>query len=283
MAQLAPILVANLFPEISEHLVSLLRSLAAEEWHLPTASSGRDVKDIASHLLDGSIRRLSMQRDGYRSPDAPTSFASYQDVVDYLNRANAEWTTATRRISPRILVQFLDETGRELADLMERLDPFAPALFSVAWAGQSESLNWFDIAREYTEKWHHTQQIFEATGRPSTISTRRLFYPCLDTFMRALPFTYRHVIAPEGATVLVAVRGDAGGEWHLRRENNEWEQVSEGTTPPTATATLDQLTAWRVFTKRMARDTVLARFPDIEIQGDVALASHVLDTVAMMA
>jgi Mycothiol maleylpyruvate isomerase N-terminal domain len=177
MTELPPILVAGLFRELNGHLVRLLRSLAPEDWHRPTVSSERNVKDIASHLLDGSVRRLSVQRDGYAPPDAPGGFASSQELVAYLHRVNGEWTTATRRISPRLLVEWIDRTGEELADFFEGLDPFAPALYPVAWAGEEQSANWFDVAREYTEKWHHTQQIFEAVGRPSTITTRRLFHP----------------------------------------------------------------------------------------------------------
>ena len=60
------ILVAKLIPEVAGHVVELLRSLSAEECHLSTVSSHRTVKDIASHLLDGSLRRLSVQRDRYR-------------------------------------------------------------------------------------------------------------------------------------------------------------------------------------------------------------------------
>ena len=66
MPTMPPILVADLFPEVTSRLLELLRSLSPDEWHLSTASSRRTVKDIASHLLDGSLRRLSMQRDGYR-------------------------------------------------------------------------------------------------------------------------------------------------------------------------------------------------------------------------
>jgi uncharacterized damage-inducible protein DinB len=66
MMALPPIPVAHLFPEVTRRLVELLRSLSPDEWHLPTVSSRRTVKDIAAHLLDGSLRRLSMQRDGYR-------------------------------------------------------------------------------------------------------------------------------------------------------------------------------------------------------------------------
>jgi hypothetical protein len=257
--------------------------LADEDWHMPTISSERNVKDIASHLLDGSIRRLSSRRDQYQPPDSPKGFNSFQELVDYLGRVNDEWTRATRRLSPRILVQLIEQFGQFPAELFESLDPFAVAPISVLWAGESESQNWFDVAREYAERWHHSQQIFEALGRPSTITTRRLFHPCLETFMRALPFTYRNVVAEEGTVVAVILRGPAGGEWFLRRSEEGWVLVVDDTTPVTTTVTVGQSSAWKLFTKRMSRDVALARFPDIEITGDVALGSHVLDMVAVMA
>lgn len=48
---MSPIFVTHLFPEISRNLIDLLRSLTLNEWQLPTVSSRRTVKDIASHLL----------------------------------------------------------------------------------------------------------------------------------------------------------------------------------------------------------------------------------------
>jgi uncharacterized protein (TIGR03083 family) len=283
MTDLPPILVAGLFREINGHLVALLRSLAPDDWHRPTTSSQRNVKDIASHLLDGSVRRLSLMRDGYVPPGSPDQFGSVTELTEYLHRLNAEWTTATRRVSPRILVQWLETTGEELADLFERLDPFGRAVFPVAWAGEEESANWFDVAREYTEKWHHTQQIFEAVGRTSDITTRRLFHPCLDTFLRALPFTYRHVRADSGTVVAVAIRGEAGGDWYIVKEADAWRPVGQAKGCPKATVSLGQDSAWRLFTKRMDRQSALARFPDIAFQGDRELGLHVLDMVSMMA
>jgi hypothetical protein len=38
--------------------------------------------------------------------------------------------------------------------------------FSVARAGEEASLNWFNIAREYSERSLHQQQIREAVGAP---------------------------------------------------------------------------------------------------------------------
>ena len=131
MTRMPPILVADLFPEVSLRLVALLRSLAPEEWHLPTVSSRRTVKDIASHLLDGSLRRLSMQRDGYRPADGRSQPRSDEPVTDFLNRLNDEWETGTRRLSPKVLVDLIEWADAQLADLFRSLDPHGTAIFPV--------------------------------------------------------------------------------------------------------------------------------------------------------
>src|SRR5688572_28031993 len=87
-----------------------------------------------------------------------------------------------------------------MAEFFATLDPFAPAKWSVSWAGDEESPNWFDIARELTERWHHQQQIRDATGRPALYE--RYLAPVLDTFVRAVPFTYRGV---EGGPVVLRI------------------------------------------------------------------------------
>lgn len=280
---LPPILTADLFPEISRRLIALLRSLDAEEWRLPTSSSQRSVKDIASHLLDGSLRRLSRQRDGYAPADAAGQPRPEETLLDFLNRLNAEWEQATRRLSPQTLVGLIEWADPQLAALFQSLDPFGPAIFPVAWAGEEQSQNWMDVARDYAEKWHHTQQIFEASGRPSTITERRLFHPCLDTLLRALPFTFRHVAAEPGTVVAVVVTGGAGGVWRLRRDAAGWRQVPHASEPARSTVTLAPITTWKLVTKRRPRAATRALFPDIQIEGDTELGGHVLDMVSMMA
>lgn len=152
-----------LFGEVNCHLHDLLRSLEPADWHRPTMCSAWDVKDIAAHLLDTALRRLSLQRDGYASPYLQPG---PDGLLPFLNRLNAEWTVASRRLSPAVLVHVLEWAGRECVAFFRTLDPDAPAVFPVAWAGEEESKNWFDLAREYTERWHHSQQIFEAVGHP---------------------------------------------------------------------------------------------------------------------
>jgi hypothetical protein len=182
-----------------------------------------------------------------------------------------------------VLTDLIEWADAQLADLFRSLDPHGPAIFPVAWAGEERSNNWMDVARDYSEKWHHTQQIFEATQRPSTILDRRLFYPRLDIFMRALPFTFKAVRAVQGSIVAVVVTGEAGGKWQVVRQEGGWEQIAESPRPVTATVTMNQDTAWKLVTKRRNRVAVIQQFPQIQIVGDVALGQHVFDMVSVMA
>lgn len=278
-----PILVADLFPEVSRRLLDLLRSLAPDEWHRPTVSSRRTVKDIVSHLLDGSLRRLSLQRDGYAPPDGATRPRPGEPLVAFLARLNDEWETGTRRLSPDVLVGLIEWADAQLADLFQSLDPHGTAIFPVAWAGEERSENWMDVARDYTEKWHHTQQLFDATGRASTITGRELYHPCLDTFMRALPFTFRTVEAGDGTVVAVVVTGEAGGVWAVEHRAGGWVQVPVPPRAATSTVTMPPDTAWKLVTKRWGWEAAKARFQDIRIEGDQALGGQILDMVSVMA
>lgn len=278
MKDLEPLYVTELFPKVDARLIELLRSLDNEDWDRPTVAKLWRVKDIVSHLLDGNIRRLSIHRDGYAG-DPPGQIASHQDLVDYLNRLNADWVKAARRISPRILIDLLEETNREVCEFFKTLDPHAPAIFSVAWAGEEKSEAWFDIARDYTERWHHQQQIRLAVGKPG-IMERELYFPVLDAFLRALPHTYRNMEAPEGTLLEVEVSGEAGGSWFLERQDGSWRLGRDAERKPDAKAVIGQDLAWRLFTKGISKDEARR---EMWFEGDEALGREVLNALAVMA
>jgi uncharacterized protein (TIGR03083 family) len=274
----APVHLADRFAPLDTELIALLRGLGPDDWGRPTACALWTVKDIAAHLLDGNLRRLSFQRDGLPAePDVPIH--GYRDLVRYLNRLNAEWVTAARRISPALLIDLLEHTGRQVAELFGRLDPDAPALFPVAWAGETQSANWFDIGREYTERWLHQQQIRDAVGAPG-LSSREWMHPVLDLFLRALPHRYRDVTAEPGTELDITVEGAAGGDWTLRREAGGWRLYAGASRAPAASVRMDQDTAWRLFSKGL--DPTEAR-ERVTVEGDQALGSVVLGAFAVMA
>lgn len=279
MKPVEPILVADLFGEIHEELLALLKGLSEEDWYKPTVAGGWQVRDLAAHLLDSDIRRLSFQRDRapMSPPDAPIE--SYADLVGFLNQLNADWVKATKRISPPLLIEFLTVTGAQVAALLKSIDPFAPALFSVAWAGEETSLHWFDVAREYTEKWHHQQQIRDAVGAPP-LYARKWLYPVLDAFLRGLPHAYRELAAGEGAKIVFSVTGEAGGEWTMAREAGAWHLFSGSAEEAVCRLELDQDTAWRLLTKGLTREQVTAK---IQLQGEAAYGQPLLGMLAVMA
>jgi uncharacterized protein (TIGR03083 family) len=273
-----PIQTLHLFPKLDEKLISLLKSLSPEDWNKPTLARLWTVKDIASHLLDGNSRGVSLLRDRYFG-DPPGKIETYQDLVDFLNQLNADWVKATKRMSPSLLIELLELTGKEYYEELTKLDPFKPALFSVAWAGQTESLNWFHIAREYTEKWHHQQQIREAVNKPG-IMTREFYYPLINTFMQALPHNYRAIQAEEGTTVKVSVTSDLGAEWFMKFSNNQWTLTKTATQNIRVEILIDPDTAWKLFTKGIGKVEAKGK---IKFTGDVTLGEPILSMLAVMA
>jgi uncharacterized protein (TIGR03083 family) len=277
LAPVRPVFLVDLFPPLHQELITLLRGLDPADWHRQTACALWSVKDIAAHLLDTSLRRISFGRDRLdMTPD--TEIASYDDLVGYLNRLNAEWIAAARRLSPRVLIELLDFTAPVMHALFQSLDPHAPATFSVAWAGESTSANWFDIAREYTERWLHQQQIREAVN-DAGLMARRWLGPALDVFMRAVPFTYQQVETQPGRSVQIEIEGEAGGVWTLVRQARRWELFTGSDEAAAANVRLDQDTAWRLFSKSLAP----ASRGKIRIEGDRRLGQPLLGSVAVMA
>src|SRR5512141_2467960 len=199
MREPARVDVVPLFLPLHEELVRLLSGLSAADWERPTVAGAWRVRDVAAHLLDTDLRRISWQRDGWTLPvEAPIT--GWADLVKLLNALNAGWVEASRRLSPRVLTELLTVSGRELAAVVATLDLDAPAPFGVLWAGQSASTNWFDLGREYTEKWHHQAQIRLAVGA-APLEDRRFFHPVLAFSMHALPRALDGEAAPEGSAV----------------------------------------------------------------------------------
>jgi uncharacterized protein (TIGR03083 family) len=254
-----PILIAHLFAPLHEELLALLRSLSGDDWHAPTVAGEWTVKDVTAHLLDTSLRRLSIHRDGYLPPGP-------FDV----HGANANGVRFARSLSPKMLIDQHERYGAQLTAFLGALDPFAPAKWGVSWAGEDESPMWFDVARELTERWHHQQQIRDAVGRPPLYDV--YLAPVLETFVRALPFTYRDVDAPDGTSVVLAIDDAA---WTLSRESSSWRLYAEAAPSPAAKIALTGDTAWRLFTKQKLD-------PKARIEGDAHLAEPTLRMVSVL-
>jgi hypothetical protein len=279
MTTLEPIFITDLFYQLDEKLIEFLSDLSDEDWNRQTIAPLWTVKDIAVHLLDGNIRALSMGRDGYFGVQ-PDSINSYQDLLNYLNKLNADWVHALKRMSPRVLVELLTITGKEYCDYITQLEPFSKAIFSVGWAGEEESKTWFHVAREYTEKWHHQQQIRLAVGKETELYTKEFYWPHLETSMRALPHHYRNVVTDDGETIEFNITGEGGGTWNLYRDSSQWLLVKESSAQPLSKVTIDGTIAWRLFTKGISKQDARNY---VQIAGNQETGEKIFDMLAVMA
>jgi hypothetical protein len=196
----------------------------------------------------------------------------------YINRHNANWVEATRRISPRLLVDLLAFTGPQVTATLQSRDPYALG-GPVSWAGDGPAPVWLDLAREYTERWLHQQHIREGAGL-ALLDEPRYLAPVLATFVHALPVAYRRLEAPDGTLVGLTIAGPAGGDWTLRRDGGEWRLLAGIAGEAAAQIVLPADTAWRLFTRGHSPETARAQ---ATIAWNTELAAPFFDAVAILA
>ena len=277
MKPVEPIQVVDLFPPLSMELISLLKSLKPSDWNQLTICSPWSVKDVAAHLLGGNFSRL-WHHSGEKSK-LENHNQNFEELVKLINQNNELWVQAAKRISPELLVELLQLTDRHLYEYFKNMNPFDTAGITVAWASNDLPPNWLDIAREFTEKWLHQQHILEVVGLP-LLTDKKWLTPVLDTFMRALPFSYRFLDRAIDTSINIQISGDAGSIWTLRKSHLGW-QLFVGEDPHAkGFIQMDQNIAWRLFTKGISIENAREQ---IKISGDIELGENIFQVVSIMA
>lgn len=278
LTPLAAVDTRPFFRPVGPALVPVLRNLAPADWERPTLAGTWTVRDVTAHLVDIMMRRLSFGRDRLTPPPPPFLIQSERDFVRFINGLNHEWVSVTRRYSPRVLTDLFELSSTQLAGYVESQSFDAPALFGVSWAGEMTSEGWFDIAREFTELWHHQMQIRIAVGA-APLDDPQYLKTVLDVSMRALPHACRDVAATPGQALVVDVSGSAGGIWTLRRDADAWTLWRGQPDAATSRMRLSDDAAWRWLFNALSPDDV-AR--EIRIEGNPGLAASLIRARAIV-
>jgi hypothetical protein len=101
----------------------------------------------------------------------------------------------------------------------------APTAMGVSWAGGPPSPHVLEVARQYTERWLHQQQLREAVGRSSLIDPI-LSRVLLQALVHCLPVAYHDTPAPDGATVRLEISDFPTLGIALRRNGEGWRLVA---------------------------------------------------------
>jgi hypothetical protein len=254
-----------------ERLLDLLAGLSDAEWGSPTAAPQWSVKDIALHLIDVDLSWMARFRDHDRSGFIPES-SGHEAFVRGLAQRNQQWIDGARVMSPRLIVDMMRWSGGQLDAALATVELSRPS--SVYWAGETPL--WFDLAREFTERWVHFQQIREAVARlrpgqgpherrasePDELPASEGHHPggvdrsaedpdrylplIVRTFMWGFPHQYQ-APAPTGTTIGLEV--DGVGVWSLTRsDHGDWDLDEGRPAEPAAGLRITGDAAWRLLT-----------------------------------
>ena len=244
-------------------LLSLLTSLSDAQWAAPTAAPQWSVKDTALHLLDVDLSWLARERDDDQSGLVP-AFADHEAFVRGLAQRNQRWVDGTRPLSPRLITGLLGWSGEQLDAYLGAVDLAGPS--SVYWAGDVPL--WFDLAREFTERWVHYRQIREAVRPAEDDQPQDEYLPLvLRTFIWGFPHQY---LAPAPAGTVIALDIPGAGAWTLTRTATGWSLDEGRAAAPAAGLRISGEAAWRLLTGAPydARQA--------QLSGDLALAEPLL-------
>jgi Mycothiol maleylpyruvate isomerase N-terminal domain len=239
-------------------LLSLLASLNDAQWAAPTAAPHWLVKDIALHLLDVDLSWIARHRDRDQSGVMPVP-AGHEEFVRGLASRNQRWVDGTRVLSPRLITSLLAWSGEQLDACLGTVELTRAS--SVYWAGPVPL--WFDLAREFTERWVHYRQIQEAALPAGSGQQPDEYLPLvLRTFIWGFPHQYQ-APAPSGTTIALEIPGT--GTWTLTRTAPGWILDEGQAAAPAASLRMSGEAAWRLLTgaRYDARQVELSGDPDL--------------------
>jgi hypothetical protein len=244
-------------------LLNLLTSLSEAQWSAPTAAPQWSVEDITLHLLDVDLSWLARNRDHHHTGTIAKP-ADHQEFVRRLAQRNQRWVDGTRTLSPALTTGLLRWSGEQLDAYLGTVDLAASS--SVYWAGEVPL--WFDLAREFTERWVHYRQIQESAQPAGHDQPPDEYLPLvLRTFIWGFPHQYQ-APAPAGTAIALEIPGI--GAWVLTKTATRWSLDEGQAAAPAASLRISGEAAWRLLTG--------ARYDarQVQLSGDPAMAEPLL-------
>ena len=230
------------------------RARARADWNRPTVAGAWTVRDVAAHLLDGDLRRLSLERDGQRAASSGRGLRERSGPRRLLERAERRVGEGGAPAQPRVLLELLKIDGAAGGRALRVPRSRKPRLLFRGLGGRV-------VVEELVRRGARVHRALappaaDPPGRGrAALERARWLKPVIDLSMRALPHRYAGTTAPEGAPFSWRSADPRAETWSLVRRGDAWGLFAGRTGSPEATRiSLDEDTAWRVFFKALPRD-----------------------------
>jgi uncharacterized protein (TIGR03083 family) len=266
--------ISALFGIERKRLLDLLSSLEPTDWFRATPCPGWNVLGLVRHLVNGDLGMLSRHRDDYlgtRPPDGATE----SEFIEWLDELMQEWVSATRGLSPRVVMGLLAWSGPQMVEHFAAEDPMERTA-QVQWAGSEPAPIWLNQVRELSEFWIHRQQLLDALDREPDLRSDVLG-PVFDGLRWAYPYRLAGERRPPGDTVTIAISGPVSITWHLVASEHGWT-FAQAPGNQVATIALSTDEAWRLLTNNLSPERQVA----LTTSGDPTLLEVLRDTRAIL-
>jgi hypothetical protein len=278
LKELEPIFCEDLLKDIDDKLYEIMKNIKIEDWNRSTIYPNWKIKDIFSHIIDTSIRRLSNGRDGFNREDRKIKIDTYKDLVLFIEKFADEWVEATKRISPQVLLSIFLIVKDELYEYIKKQNHFDEARASVLWAGEIKSKIWFDYGREYTEHWIHQQQIRDALNI-HPLDGKIYLEAVLEILIRCLPVTYSNINRPAGTRLKIETIGAFSKEYYLINDDGKWNLYTGKDETADITIIIDSLILCKMLSRIIKQEEIQYKI----IGSDIELGKEIEKGKALMA
>ncbi len=253
-------------------IAELCRTFGPEDWQRPTDCPGWTVQDQLSHLVGPEVGFLGRERPAH----TPADTSHVKNPIGQANEADVDY----RRSWPpeKVLAEFEEVTAARIA----QLDALGEeGLAAESWTPTGPGTVRDLLAIRAFDAWVHEQDMRRATGRPGHLEGPVAEHS-VGRCALAMPFVVgKKAGAPDGATVVFAVEGDAGRTIAIGVEGGRARPLDEAPDEPTVRLTMDVETFTCLGNGRWDPDATLAE-GRVRIDGDGALGEAVVRAMAFM-
>ncbi|MBV9280803.1 MAG: maleylpyruvate isomerase family mycothiol-dependent enzyme [Chloroflexi bacterium] len=254
----------------TERFLTLVASLAPEEWGRPTACVAWNVRQVVAHVAGEAAayaRFSEFRRQGSGKVQRPYREAGLSKL-DAMNQIQVDDRASA---SPTDLMAELQEVGPRFLATRRRIPAVVRAVRLPLGLAFPLGRTWVPIGYLTDviltrDTWMHRLDVARATGREMVLT------PQHDARMTALVVRDLAASLPErvnGATVVVELRGAAGGAWRIGRD----EQTS-------AVLTMDALDFHLLASGCITVGDMLARSL-VSIDGNTGIARRALESTSV--
>ena len=197
------------------------------------------------------------------------------EFIEWLDELMQEWVSATRGLSPRVVIGLLGWSGPQMVQQFAAQDQMARTAH-VQWAGLEPSPLWLNQVRELSEFWIHRQQLLDALDREPDLRSDVLG-PVFNGLRWAYPYRLASQTRPLGDTVTIDISGPVAATWHIVASEQGWN-FAEVMGNQVATIAMSTDEAWRLLTNNLSPERQAA----LATSGDSVLLEVLRNTRAII-